>query len=229
MIVGNGMMAKAFAQWQQDEQHLIFASGVSNSQEIDRTLFERESQLLERTIHQHQDKQIVYFSTCSLYDPEAQNTPYAYHKLNIEQKLQQLAPHFLIVRLPQVVGKTASPTLIHFLYQKILHQQPFELWRDSFRNLLDVADVVQVINHLLCKKLFTNQIVNVASTQFTPIKEIVAILEDITQQKAQYQEIDKGCLYPINIELIAPILKQLGIEFDANYARKTIKKYYQNL
>ena len=36
MVIGNGMMANAFAMRKNDEKHIIFASGVSNSTETSR-------------------------------------------------------------------------------------------------------------------------------------------------------------------------------------------------
>ena len=46
MIVGNGMMANAFAMRKNDEKHIIFASGVSNSTETSWEAFLREERLL---------------------------------------------------------------------------------------------------------------------------------------------------------------------------------------
>ena len=48
MVVGDGMMAKAFAAFAQEPGVVIFASGVSDSTEISAAAFEREEALLRR-------------------------------------------------------------------------------------------------------------------------------------------------------------------------------------
>ncbi|WP_386694720.1 NAD-dependent epimerase/dehydratase family protein [Lonepinella sp. MS14435] len=226
MIVGNGMMAKAFSGYAEDPKHIIFASGVSNSQEKDRTFFARESQLLEQTILHHPDQKLVYFSTCSLYDPSLQNSPYVQHKQNMEQQVQRLAQQYLIVRLPQVVGNATSPTIINFLYQAIIHQQPFILWQESYRNLIDIDDVVTILNEILANPLFTNQIINVATDKMINVQNIVIMLENITKITALYQSIPKGSYYSIDIAPIRPILAKLHLNFAQDYVQKTLEKYY---
>jgi hypothetical protein len=66
MVVGNGMLARKFANYINDDSVVIFASGVSNSLEIARSEFIREQLLLEKTILENVEKKIIYFSTCSM-------------------------------------------------------------------------------------------------------------------------------------------------------------------
>ena len=76
MVVGNGMMANDFAMRKNDEKHIIFASGVSNSTETSQEAFLREERLLHHIIEAYPDKIIVYFSTCGIYDSTLHNSPY---------------------------------------------------------------------------------------------------------------------------------------------------------
>ena len=50
MIIGNGLIASAFAGYEYCKNLLIFASGVSNSLETHLEPYERERKLLEKTI-----------------------------------------------------------------------------------------------------------------------------------------------------------------------------------
>ena len=46
MVVGTGLLAKAFLEYENDDNIIVFASGVSNSKEISREEFDREKLLL---------------------------------------------------------------------------------------------------------------------------------------------------------------------------------------
>ena len=227
MIVGNGMMANAFAMRKNDEKHIIFASGVSNSTETSREAFLREERLLHHTIEIHPSKITVYFSTCGIYDSTLQNSPYIHHKLEMERLLRKHSQAFIIFRLPQVVGHTHSPTLINFLYHKIINQQSFELWENSKRNLIDVQDVAKTVNYILDHQLFISQIVNLAAPYSNIIDDIIAILERLTQKRAVYQRLLKGGSYNIDLTQIQDIYRRLGINFGANYTEDVIRKYYK--
>ena len=50
MIIGKGLIASAFKEYRNHEC-IIFASGVSNSLEIENSQFEREEHLLRKTIN----------------------------------------------------------------------------------------------------------------------------------------------------------------------------------
>ena len=84
MIIGNGMLANAVRFYDKDEV-IFFASGVSNSLEKDPSAFEREIRLLHSCIEENPHKKLIYFSTCSVYDPSKAESPYVKHKLNAEK------------------------------------------------------------------------------------------------------------------------------------------------
>ena len=68
MIVGHGLLARAFATFVDDEGTLIYAAGVSNSLETDPTAFARERHTLEAARAAHPNRLLVYFGTCSADD-----------------------------------------------------------------------------------------------------------------------------------------------------------------
>lgn len=226
MIIGYGMLARAFARYMSDQRHLIFASGVSDSAETREAAFLREENLLRQTLLQHADKKLIYFSTCSIYDSSLHNSVYVQHKSYMEHLVRTCRQDFIIFRLPQVVGVTQSPTIVNFLYQKIRYRQPFELWAGSKRNLIDVDDVRKTIDYILHNQLFNRQIVNLAAPHASSIFEIVAILERLTRQQAIYTLLPQGAFYHIDLSQVKEIYEKLGIEFDADYVSRTIGKYY---
>ena len=65
-IIGNGLIAKAFQDFNFTKNCVIFASGVSDSADENNFNFAREFNLLENTVKNFKNKRLVYFSTCSL-------------------------------------------------------------------------------------------------------------------------------------------------------------------
>jgi len=129
MVIGKGMIAKAFSNYMDKKDVAIFASGVSNSLERNEREFQREKDLLCKVINDSHDKLLVYFSTCSVYDSSVNKTPYVRHKLKMESIIAENVEQFNLFRLPQVVGKTSSQTLVKVFFDKIQSEERFELWK----------------------------------------------------------------------------------------------------
>ncbi|QSZ40925.1 NAD-dependent epimerase/dehydratase family protein [Sulfurimonas aquatica] len=222
------MLAKAFASYKDQENILIFAQGVSNSQEKDEDNFKRESNILQTVLNDNKGKTVVYFGTCSVDDPESKNTPYVVHKLNMERLVQNSGQNYYIFRLPQVVGKTTSPTLINFIATQIKTGKTFDIWKKSGRNLIDVDDVYKIVDYIISKNLEKNTILNIASMHTYEILEIVKNIENILNIKAIYNTIDKGGYYKINTCIVDKYLSAVGVEFDSNYLIKLLMKYVKD-
>ena len=78
MIIGSGLLAKAFTnKFSQRDDICIYAAGVSNSACSDEREFARERQLLNEALQTKAGEvdAFVYFGTCSVGDPDTQNTP----------------------------------------------------------------------------------------------------------------------------------------------------------
>ena len=83
MIVGSGLLARAFAaRFSDDRAVWIYAAGVSNSGCRDPQEFERERARLRTALDDCVPAEaFVYFSTCSVYDPASLDSDYVQHKL----------------------------------------------------------------------------------------------------------------------------------------------------
>ena len=227
MIIGNGMLAKAFESFhKRTYNYIIFASGVSNSNETSFENFNREKELLLEVLEQYKDKTIVYFSSCSIYDSSLTNSLYVYHKMCMERLVRENSKNYLIARLPQVIGKTYSPTIVNFLFNKIKNRECFSIFGKAHRNFIDVDDVVKVTNYLLKEGLFINSLVNLASTHHTSMYELILYLEKISNQRAFYNVENKGSRYFIDVSILQDVYQKLGIKFDKDYVEKVINKYY---
>jgi len=221
-------LAKAFAPtFSGREDVCIYAAGVSNSGCTDMQEFERERKRLTDGLHQAGNVDaFVYFGTCSVADPEAQNTPYVQHKLAME-KLVSAHPRHLILRLPQVAGNTPNPhTLLNYLYARISRSESFKLWNKARRNIIDVADVAAISSQLIDKNILRNATVNIANSTGYPMVDIVAAMEKAVGKRAVFEVFERGSGYPIDIHAILPAMDAAGVNFGADYLERVLIKYY---
>ena len=225
MIVGQGLIANAFrAHYASDPGVVVYASGVSNSRETRSEEFARERRMLQDYLGG--DAVLLYFSTCSVNDPELVASPYVRHKKEMEALVAQ-SPRFAILRLPQVVGHTPNPnTLTNYLHGKVASGAPFEVWGRARRNLIDVDDVVCIVRHLLVDGWAEGQTIEVASPFYSSIPELIRIFEAVLARKACYSVLDAGGAYPIDTSIAVEAARACGVRFDAAYVRLLLEKYY---
>lgn len=88
MIVGNGLIANSFKKSKISfEEYIIFASGVSNSQEQENQEFEREKKNI--LSYKKSTKKFIYFSSIpTILDPSQKDLKYVKHKLEMEKLIK---------------------------------------------------------------------------------------------------------------------------------------------
>ena len=127
MIIGHGDIASVLTD---HEDHIYFASGVSNSQETRESEYRREVFLL---LDQDKSKHLIYFSSLSIF---YSNTPYTRHKIFMERLIKKYFEHYTIVRMGNITWGTNPHTLINFIQNKIRNREPFEI-KDVYRYVVD--------------------------------------------------------------------------------------------
>ncbi len=229
MIIGNGLVANAFARFRQDENILIFASGVSNSTETHPAAFEREINLLNECIDRYGDKKLVYFSTCSVTDPSLGGSPYIRHKLEIEKLIRVRLNDFVIFRVSNIVGGTANPhTIMNYLVRSIANGDEFRLWEHASRNFIDIEDVKKIVSFAVLENRFENEIVNVANPKSTSIVKLVDMIERFLGKKAVCIREPLGGSPEIDVSAISEIIESNKIEFRDDYVENLLVKYYSS-
>ena len=228
MIIGNGLVAKAFEKkYRNAEGIIIFASGVSNSSCKDIKEFERELELIANTIERYPLFHFVYFSTCSIYDNTLIDSNYVQHKLKIEKFIANNIKSYSIFRIPNLVGFTDNPhTILNYLYNCIQNNLPFQLWKNSTRNFLDIDDLVTIADEFIQLPEKHNQIINIASPRSYSIMEIVSLIESFCNKNGMFTFVDKGTNFNINIEDIKPFLFLCPNMSDPNYLIILLNKYF---
>jgi len=226
MVVGNGMIANVFKSYKLSSDVVIFASGVSNSLETDQSQFQREYNLLKKIRYKNPDKLLVYFSTCSISDPDRANTAYVNHKVNIESELASWQLPYLILRLPVVIGRTnLAKTFPFFLYDRIKSGESFNIWQYAVRYPIDIDDMLKISIHLISQSTMQNQTVNIAFRSY-PVLDIVHEMETILGQIANMMLIDQGCFYDIDRTLALCLASELNINCDEYYLSRVLHKYF---
>ena len=227
MVIGSGLVARAFNAYKTDDRFLIFASGVSDSTNINASAFSRERALLIKNLQEHKEKIFVYFSTCSTYDAASSKTPYVLHKAEMEKIVIQENTHHYIFRISNLVGRSANPhTVLNFFIQHIVSGTFFYLWKGTSRNIIDIEDAFSICHYILQKNLFSNKIINIASPISHDVMEIVKEIENFFGKKGNYEIVEKPGQPVIDISNIQKIIIALNINFNKDYLRKVINKYF---
>ncbi len=227
MIIWNWLIAKAFNSYTNNDSVLIFASWVSNSQNTDLLLFKKEIDLLENGLRNNKNKLFVYFSTCSITDETLTTSLYVKHKINAENIIKELSDNYIIIRTSNPIWITKNPnTLLNFLFDKIRSWETFTIWKNAQRNLIDIEDLWKISKEIIDNNLFRNKTINIANKMYFSILEIVQAFESIIDKKANYIIEDLWWTPFINIDNIIPIVQKLNINFDNDYLKRLIKKYY---
>jgi hypothetical protein len=168
----------------------------------------------------------VYFGTCSVHDPERQDTPYVRHKLAMESLLASAAGPWLVLRVPLAIGHNpGSRTLAQFLHERILTGQPFEVWKGAGRFPLDVDDLVRIGSRFIDDPAMWNRRINVALRAF-PVLEFVRILEGIVGRKANYALVPKGEHFKLDCPEVLQIAGELRLDLSERYLERVLRKYF---
>lgn len=227
MVIGSGMIAKRFSSYADDHKRLVFASGVSHSLAIKEEEFKREENLLKHSIRENPGKTLVYFSTCSIYDPSLLNSAYVLHKLKMEELIKDNAFSYIIFRVSNPVGTTNNHyTVINYFVEHIVSQSFFTVWQYASRNLVDIDDMYTICHHIIQNDQSLNKVINVANPVNYPVTAIIEAIEIHVNKKGHFELAEKGNSPLIDTSQIQPLFSQLHIEFSQHYLPKLLKRYF---
>ncbi len=192
MVVGNGLLAKAFLDYKSDSSVLVFASGVSNSLETDQKEYQREFNLLQQSISSYPKAKLIYFSTLSILDESINTSMYIQHKIEIENYIKKNVETYVVFRVSNVVGQKGNKnTLMNFLVTSIKAEDSFKLWQHAERNFIDVSDL-EFLSKAIVDSGISNRIVNIGSRQNINVVRLVHLIENYLNIKARYSIENKG-------------------------------------
>ena len=223
MIVGRGLLGESLKKLSHEDA-ILFASGVSNSNEQNRSEFERETNLLIKTIEGTDKRHFYYFSTCSIFDPSLAESFYIAHKIRMEAIVLS-KPTGRVIRLPNVVGPTGNPAnLVNYLKHSINRANPIKIQSHATRYLLGVDEM-----NLLLQDVVDNagekQIISLVPPKNIKVTSVVSIIESILGTQANIELVDGGTPYEVDFSDTKYHASRLGFEFGQMYYENTLEKW----
>jgi UDP-2-acetamido-2,6-beta-L-arabino-hexul-4-ose reductase len=226
MIIGNGMIASEFNLKSENYLNcIIFASGVSDSNETNENEFNREKFLIIKTINENRNLKLIYFS-CVLV--ETIKNDYYNAKLKIEELVKNEASDYIIFRLPQIIGNNGNPSnLANFLWHSINNNLEITIYNDVERALVDVKDLVSVVNY--CKDRINRETLNFSGIEKLKVITICNLIGNILNKRPILKIVD-GISGDNNWNTKnSNIINEAIIKIDSNgYTNKVLKKYMKN-
>jgi len=225
IVVGNGLIGSHFSRLATCSDHIIFASGVSNSRSASVDDFNRETALLKSWLKK--SGTLVYFSTCSIEDPLLSAIPYVLHKRAME-KLVIGSKSGVVIRVPQVVGNCANKnTLINFLVDKIYHNESYILQAGAVRNLIDIDDLVSLTMFFINEK-YPPGCYSFAMPIEYEVSRIVSCIEKHLHTRSVHT-LEAGKAYSYSKSLfVEQAIKYGVIRCGEDYLDTIIEKYFSN-
>lgn len=216
MVIGNGLISRAFKDFISNKDYLIFASGVSNSNEENDTEYEREFSLIKENLNIN--GKFIYFSTINNKDNK-----YFKHKKKMEEYISNKSKNYLIFRLPNVVGNGGNiNNIFNLLNNKIKNKDLIKV-KNVNRSLIDIDDVRNICLQCLNIK---NKILDISCIENIKVIDIIDIMS-IELNKIPVLELEIECeenpITKNSIE-IENAIKNLNINKN-NYIKNLIKKY----
>lgn len=227
MIIGSGLLAHAFAPYFDiSETQCVYAAGVSNSMCDDRHKIDREKARLADAIHRYAPADVfLYFGICSVNGAATPLSPYLAHKIEMERLAQTHARH-LILRLPQVAGRSENPhTLLNYIFNRVSRSERFQAWSRARRNVIDVDDAARMAVRVVQQGI-RGEKVDVANPSDASMTELVQTMARVVGKPAICDYVDRGDACMVDVESVRGLAERCGIGCDETYLARVLEKYY---
>ena len=227
MVIGNGLIGSCFnEEFENNNDVIIFASGVSNSKETKQSEFEREFNLVKK--HISSKKLFVYFSTTSVLFFNKEKNPYVAHKLKIENFIKANSQNYLILRVSNLIGSRGNNTnIVNYLFNCINNNISFKLWENTTRNILGINDFKTIFLDIISDKTLRNQTLDIQNLKEITILEMTSQIERFLNKKANYSiskvKENNNKTPSQKYKIPAIILNKIT---NKNYFFSLLKKYY---
>lgn len=231
-VIGNGFIGSNFKKILLPKKFIIYAAGVSNSNCRIKSHYKREINQIKRFISKINSKRIfIYISSVSVENKMLKKDRYVKNKLIIESIIKNNVKKYIIIRLPQIVGKNKNKhTLTNYIFDKLKNTKKFSLWKNSKRNLIDIDDVVLIVKNYLKDNPRLNNVLNIYNPNSVSVKYILKVFEKILKKKVKFVELNKKNkntnLKYLKKKTFLP-KKYYKIINGKNYVYNVLKKYYQ--
>lgn len=211
-------LTKAYesADWLDDPDGVILhCAGYSNPREawpdygsLRDAHIKPQLQMIETLVHRGWHGRLVYFSTAGIYGnaqslpipeshPAEPVSPYAQHKLELEQKFADLAARhgfeLVILRIANPYGASAFKPhqgVIPLLFNAARTDTPFRLIGSgkSLRDYIALSDLCRAVEAAAVVPLQTPLTLNIGSGKGTRLLELIALLEQLLNRQIKLEQ-----------------------------------------
>jgi hypothetical protein len=220
MVIGNGLMANTFKdKYKNNDEIIIFASGVSNSSEKDKGEYKREFNLLKK--YEKYSNKLIYFSTASIFDPSLENSEYIKHKRKVESYIKKHFESFLIFRLPIVISHSNNPNTFFQHFKNAFKKNKNVIVRDfAKRYIIDIEDVKKELPLFI--ENYSNITINVAYDNRESVFKLAELMKAImiSESKINSESTPYQSNYIIDNDIFLCKCKTPD-----NYNKNVLKKY----
>lgn len=224
MVVGNGLLGESMNLFIDNDDVLIFASGVSNSKENRVSEYEREFDLLNKFLGT--ERKIIYFSTCSVLYDCLEPTDYIKHKLQVEDFIKSNFKNFIIFRLPNVVGYTENQhTSFNFFKKNLIDNFEINVEENTTRYFIDVDDIVETLTPIIIDKTQNKKEFNVCFNTKITIINFIKLMSDQLGVIPKINLIKNGCSFDVDNTNFLKLVNKKYKSIDQDYNYNIIKKY----
>ena len=231
IIYGNGFIAKKFSIFNnilKKRKIVLYAAGISNSQENLKKNLSREINLFKNFYKKNRNNKIIYISTCSVNDNSRNKSKYIKNKIKIEKFIKTKFKKFIILRLPELIGRSNNKnTLINYFFYMIKNKKKFYLFKNTKRNVLDIDDVLKISKHVILDKKINKKIICLSNKFFYTPQNIVKLIEQKLSIEAKYQlKSSINQHWKLSDKSVLKYVKKAKIKFNKNYLQKALNKYF---
>lgn len=237
--MGSGFLAGNLATLATSHPGVVVAAfGVSVASGIPEADFAREATRLYDLISrcERQGEKLVFFSTASaaMYSvpgeagtedgPVFPTTAYGRHNLALEAVLAASRIDHLVLRLAHVVGPAQHANMLVPSLVRQIRSGAVRLYRGAWRDLIDVADVVTVVDRLLAAGV-SRTVVNVASGTAVPVERLVDHLEAELGVRAEREYASVVANQPVSVARLHSLVPEIARIGRDDYYRQVLSKY----
>lgn len=230
-IIGKGFIAKNLSKISKEiiqSKIIIYAAGISNSNTESKKDLIREINSFNKFSKINKRKKLLFISTADVTNNLKNRSKYVKNKIKIEKSIKKNFKNFIIVRIPQIIGKSKNKnTLINFFYNKIKSRKTIKLLLNVDRNLLDIDDIIKMIKVIIMNNKINKKVITLSNKYFIQPIDIIKIFEKTLKIKAKYNfKKTKKQNWNLHFKKNIKYFSNAKIKFDKYYFSKTIKKYY---
>ncbi|MFC6091790.1 NAD-dependent epimerase/dehydratase family protein [Saccharothrix lopnurensis] len=240
-IVGRGFVARNLSGVAHRHPHaLVLAAGVSSTSVLSREMFSREADLVLDALDRcrRAGSTLVFFSSAShaMYGtttthpapedvPTTTDSPYGNHKRRMEALVRDSGVPWLVLRMSHAIGRWQREHQLLPNFVKQIGSGTVKLHEGTYRDLVDVLDVVHAVDALLDLGV-RDEVVNVASGTPRPVADLARAMAHRMGATPVYQVVRVPPVRTlVSVDKLCDLVPALGRVREPGYVEDMLDRY----